>query len=230
MITFIGAGSVANAIGPVTPVAPAFSAGQQVIVFTGEFLGADTISAPGAPWVEITSPVQAPQLRAFGLDSTTGAETMPTFNWGATHRGWALAAVLSGVDPSFTSGFAAVDRVSTQAQNIVGPGSSRLPLVDGCFVALFGERNKTSTSNASSYSKPTGWTSLIGQLVLSGSSLSCAVSYLLQTAATTVAANQSMNGSVADGTNQSLQSSLFAIQPSIISTSTPTLALLGVGS
>lgn len=216
MSAFISAGAFVNLIGNNTPVAPAFSAGQQVGVFTGELLGADTIAAPGAPWIEATANLHAPQLRSFWLNSITGAEAMPTFNWGAVNRGWAIAVVCSGLDPTFTSGFTPLDRVSTQAQNIVGPGSSALPLVDGCMNFFFGTRNKTTTSNGTSYSKPSAFTSLIAQSALNGNVASFALSYWLQTIATTIAANQSMNGTIADGSAQSLQSSLFSIRPAIV--------------
>lgn len=231
MITFIGAGSVVSNIGANTPVAPSFSAGQQVIVFTTEFIGSDVLTAPGSPWVETSANGSAPQLRAFGLNSLTGAEAMPTFIWNAGGRGVAVATVWSGIDPLFTAGFSATDRFSTQAQNIVGPGVSRTPSVDNCVVILFGERNKTSASNTTSYTKPTGWTALMAQIANAGTGPSFAAAYLLQTTATLVAANQSMNGSIADGTAQSLQSSLFALKPAIITpTAVPSMGLLGVGS
>lgn len=228
---FIGAGSFVSVIGANQPVAPAFSAGQQVIVFTGEFLGADTIAAPGAPWVELSANSGAPGLRAFGLNSATGAEAMPSFTWSGTNRGWAVATIWSGLDTGFAAGFTADDRLSNQKQNIVGPGNAHTPTVDGCIVVLFGTRNKTSVSNGTSYSKPTGWTSLIAQIAAAGTQPSVAISYLLQGTATIVAANQSMNGSIAETTTQSLDSSLFAIKPAVIApSSTPTLGLLGVGS
>lgn len=229
-IALVNATPFVNAIGAVTPTPPTFAIGQQVIVWTGEFLGADTISAPGAPWVELDANNQAPQTRCFGMTSVTGAEAMPSFNWSATNRGWAKAASFSGLDSLFSAAFAAVDRVSTQAQNIVGPGVTRTPSANNSVVFFYGQRNKTTTSNATVYSPPTNFT-LLDSLVLTGTSPSVCIGYWIQTAATIIPANEVFSGTVADGSAQSLQSSLFAI---LQGTGTPSvgqsMGLLGVGS
>lgn len=211
-ILLLSVGSVAAVVGPVQPTPPSFSIGQQVIVFTGEFIGSDILSAPGAPWIELTADASAPQCRAFGMTSVTGLEPMPIFNWGG-HNELAFASVWSGMDPGFASGFAPVDRVSTQKQNIVGPGAPQTPSVPGCAIFLFGIRNKTATSNGTVYSAPSAFTAMLQQLANGGSQPSMGAAYWLQGATTTVAANQSINGTIAETANQSLQSTLFSVQP-----------------
>lgn len=212
-ILFQSVGSVVALIAPVQATPPSFVVGQQVIVFTGEFLGADVIAAPGAPWIELSADNTAPQLRAFGMTSVTGAEPMPIFNWSGTNRGWTFASVWSGMDPGFASAFAPDDRNSNQKQNIVGPGASHLPSIAGSAIFLFGTRNKTSVSNGTIYSAPAAFTAMLQQLANGGTQPSIAAAYWLQGAITNVAANQSINGTVAETVTQSLQSSLFSVQP-----------------
>lgn len=213
-------GAVARALGPVTPVAPAFSAGKGVIVFTGEHYGTDSITAPGVPWVELSANVNS-NLRAFAIISATGAEAMPTFNWGATNPGWAVAAVVDGLDPGLLAGFTPGDRQVNSTVSIFGPASSKTPSVNGCINFLFGAKNKTSASNTTVFTPPSGFTLGLSDIPSGGASAAVAIAYQIQTAATTLASGQTITGSVADAAVQTSAACLFSLQPL---TSTPLAA------
>lgn len=189
------------------PSPGAFSAGDVVLVLTGEFIGGDTITTPSG-FTKLSPGVNANQTSIFGLLSVTGAETMPTITWG-NQFSWAIVLVYSNA--TLTVDFSQ-DRVGTTTTNLVGPGTLHTPSIDGCVTILVASKNKTSTSNGTTTSAPTNFT-MVGQSAPSGFNSFVGICDWIQTTATTVPANVTMVGSIADSTNQSFQSIILALQP-----------------
>lgn len=201
-IAFVSAGSPVYGFNTtITPVAPTDTAGTGLILITAELAGSDTISTP-AGWTQLDASAGMGQCRAFGLVAT-GSDTMPSFTWG---NQWAFAIVLAftGLDSSFSAAFAAAGRQTNQTTNISGPAVSRTPSQNGALALFYGERNKTSTTDGTTYTAPTNFTmAASGQHT--GTSVSFGISYWIQSAATTVSANLAMTGSSSESAVQACQ-------------------------
>jgi hypothetical protein len=197
----------------ITPAAPAsIATGDALLVFTWEFLGSQTVPTP-AGYSALDANINAKQVRCFGTPALgNGLDVMPSFTWGAGSIARAFACSFSGVDAALTADFAPGDRTSNTTSDIVGPASLRTPASPGSLVLLYGTKNKTSTSNATTFSAPGSFTNgILLQDIRSGSSTAFACAYWIQTAATTIAANTALSGSVADGSSQAMQGSLISL-------------------
>jgi hypothetical protein len=209
-IAFVGAGTPIFGFNTtITPVAPTDVAGTGLILVTAELAGSDTISTP-AGWTQLDASAGMGQCRSFGLIAT-GSDTMPSFTWG---NQWAFAIVLafSGLDSSFSAAFAAAGRQTNQTTNIAAPVVSRTPTQNGSLALFYGQRNKTSASDGTTYTAPSNFTmGASGQH--NGASVSFGISYWIQGTATTVAANLTMAGSASDSTAQPCQGIYLGILP-----------------
>jgi hypothetical protein len=212
--------AVQRALGNVTPLAPSFGIGNSVIVFTGEAFGTDTIAAPGAPWVELSANVNAHGARAFGLYSTTGVESMPTFNWGGSNRGWAFATSWANLDPSFTTGATPADRQANTTGSVIGSAGTKTSTINRALGIIFGGHNKTATANGATYTAPSGFTMLQQDVPSGAANASVAACYGLFNTTDTIAANTAMTLSVVD-TSSTMDGSIFMIAPN------PTTPLAG---
>lgn len=210
MITRDGYGafnSVFNAANQPSP--PSFAIGKLLLIFTGEFIGGDLLTTP-AGWTLLSPNANVKQNAIFGLVSVTGTEAMPSMSWG-NQFSYAIVGVYSGVDPTLTI-LGSGDRFVSATTNITGPTASFTPPVDGCLVVLAGARNKTATSNGSLFTAPTNF-SICAQTTPNGVRSAVAICDWIQSTATLVAANQTMAGSIADGTTQSTQGMLIILGP-----------------
>lgn len=207
-ITFNSAGTPVYAFNStVTPTAPTDVAGTGLILVTGELIGSDTISTP-VGWTAldlVSGAPQAPQVRAFGLIAT-GSDTMPSISWG---NQWAFAVVLAfnGLDSGFAAAFSPAGRQTNQTNVIQGPAVSRTPSQNGALFLFYGQRDKTSTTDGTTYSAPTNFTMAGSGSAWqhAGTSVSVGISYWIQSTATAVGANQTMTGSLTEGTAQACQ-------------------------
>lgn len=213
-ISIISVGTVANGFNTgITAVAGSDTAGDGLLLFTGEFLGSDTIATP-AGWTLLSANVNTKQNACFAL-LATGSDSIPTISWG-NQFAWAVVIAIRGMDQLFNPGFNVVDRASTSTTIIVGQAVNRTPTADGSIVFAFGSKNKTATSNGTVFSPPTNFT-IAAQQAQGGVSPAFAIGYWIQTTATIVPSGGSgFSGSIADGTAQATQGSLFSIlaQPS----------------
>lgn len=212
-ITFISAGTPVYAFNStVTPVAPTDVVGTGLILVTGELAGSDTISTPSG-WTAldlVSGSPQVAQVRAFGL-TATGSDTMPSISWG---NQWAFAVVLAftGLDSGFAAAFSPAGRQSNQTNIIAGPSVSRIPSQNGALVLFYGQRNKTSTTDGTTYSAPTNFTMApVNGGQHTGTSVSFGISYWIQSTAATVNANLAMTGSLTEGTVQTCQGEYVGI-------------------
>lgn len=227
-ITRISVGSFTSGLGAITPVAGTFAAGDMLAYITGEFIGSNTIATP-AGWSPIDANTNAQQTRVFARIAT-GSDTIPSVNWSASNRSWAVILAYRGVDSGLSNTGAPSDRQYNTTQNIIGPASSLTPSADNSLVLLIGQRNKSSTTDATTYSAPASF-SVAAQYVGSGNSQnSVAICEWIQTTATNIGANLNITGSVAETVTQTGQGMRITLAAASTSTGAQTsLALLGVG-
>lgn len=215
-ISFVSSNVVTTGINvALTPVPGTYAIGDALIYITGEHQGTDNISTP-AGWNLLSANSVITTTQIYGRIAQSTSETIPSVNWGATNRGWALVSAFRGVDTSFTSLMSgSAERTANTTANIVGTSSARTPTSNGALCILAGCRNKLVDSNASVFSFPSGWDGMIAQLVQPGSvnSMSAAASYWIQPTATLVVANTSMIGSVPDGVTQAMAGTMIFLAP-----------------
>lgn len=200
--------------GSVTPSAGgAYNAGDILIYSTGEFQGTDVLTFPDPSWTlwSLNSVVKSQQIYVKVAGSSS--ETIPTVNWSASNPSWAQLSTLTGAQLiSPLSITPSPERGANTTTNIVGPVASQTPSVNGAILWIVGERNKTATSNGTVYSPPANWT-IAAQSAPGGNRPSVVIAYWIQTTATAYAANLTFAGSVGDGSNQSMQSTLVGFEP-----------------
>lgn len=206
-----------------------YAIGDLILYNTGQYQGSNTLTFPDNTYTLLTPNVSCKQVQVYGKIATSTSETIPTVNWGATAQGFAQLCTLTGVDSSLTNLISAAERISNSNANIVGIGSTRTPSQNNAIMWFLGERNKTSTSDGTSYSTPTNWT-IAAQSHNNGTNPSIVVAYWIQTTATAVASSLGFNGSIADGSAQSMQATMIALGMASAAVITPTRSLLGVGT
>jgi hypothetical protein len=206
------------------PVAGTFAAGDFIFVFTGEFIGTDLLSTPSGFTLESPNSL-AKQTAVFGLQSVTGSEAMPSMTWGSQFS-WAIVGVYRGLNNLTV--VASGDRQSNQTTSIIGPSLAITPPVSGCLALFVASKDKTSASDSSTFSAPSGFT-VAAQQTQAGAKTANIICEWIQTAATTIAANSAVTGSVADATAQPSQGIIIVLEPAT-SVQTPSRSLLGVGT
>lgn len=197
--------SVFNAANQPSP--PPFLPGDALLIFTGEFMGANTLTTP-AGWTRLDANAAAHQNAIFGLVSVTGTETMPSMSWG-NQFSYAIVGVYRGVDPSLTV-LGSNDRFTSTTTNLVGPTSAITVPQNGCLVVFLGNKNKTSASDGTTFTAPANF-SIAAQVAANGARSAICICDWIQTTATTVGANQTTAGSAADATTQSMQGTIVVL-------------------
>ena len=217
-----GAWNTAAAGNPTTPTPGTYVAGDILIYGTREFIGSDTISTPGG-WSLLSTQSSATQQNIFGLVSV-GGDTIPSVTWAGQNNQSIIMAIRGA---SLTVNVAG-DRKSSQSTSIIGPAGTLTPTVDGCIGIFFGGKNKTGTSDSTTFTAPSGWTKA-SQLIQGGIQSACCLCYQIQTTKTAVSANQVISGSVADSSGQSFESAMIFLEPaSSIYVPTPPIAKGGM--
>jgi len=217
-ISRISAGAFHNVFNAAnTAVAGSYSAGDKLLLFTGEYMGSNTISTP-ASWTRLNIDSTAHQIACFGLDGV-GGDTIPAISWG-NQWSWAIVLAYRGVASIATALDVSKDRTSVTNANIVGPGTSTTPAQNGELVLFVGHRDKTSASDASTFTAPSGFT-MVAQQTQSGSKTAVTICEQIQGSASTVAANLAASGSVTDATNQSMQAFIILLKPAAAGFSPP---------
>lgn len=224
-------GTIAAVVsGSVTPAAGgAYNAGDLLIYSTGEYQGSDVLSFPDSSWTlwSLNSAVKSQQVYVKVAGSSS--ETIPTVTWSASNPSWAQLSTLTGAQlTSPLSSSPSPERGSSASQNITGPVASQTPSVNGAILWFVGERNKTATSDGTVYSAPSNWT-IAAQSAPNGNRASVVIGYWIQTTATAYATNLTFSGSKADGSNQSMQSTLVGFEPAIAVVPFPPMSLGGIG-
>lgn len=212
-ISLISSGVVAEGLNiAITPVAGTYSTGDALIYSTGEFFGADTQTAP-AGWTQLSPNSTVTSVTIWGRIAQSSSETIPSVSWGAASRGWAQITAFRGVDTAFTSTLVGTaERGTNSTGSIIGPSGTRTPTQDNSLLVWAGGRNKTSTTNAQTYTAPGSW-SLAAQNSHSGTDYSAAVAYWIQTTATVVAANSAITSSLTEGVAQAMRSTMVFLAP-----------------
>jgi hypothetical protein len=217
-ISYINTGSIATGINvDTTVVPPSYQTGDALLYFVWEHMGTDSMSAP-AGWQQLSNNATITTVTIWGRIAQSTSETIPTFNWATSNRGFGCISVFRGVDTGFTSVVGGTsERGSNVTQNIVGAAGARTPTQPGSLCVIAGARNKTSTSNGSVYTKPTGWDGMLYSNVPAGTDTGGAAAYWIQTTATATAANTTMNGSIADGVAQTMNATMIFLAPAVSS-------------
>lgn len=212
-----------------TAVSPGHIAGDTLLLFTGEFVGSQVISAP-AGWALMTRNNVAQQVTCFGFDAV-GGDTIPPITWGSGSIAWAVLAVCRGMNPvaSILDGIGDDRTATSSTTSITGPAAAYTPGTNGGIAWLFGSRNKSATANGTVFTAPAGFTIAL-QSAPNGATSAFCIGYQIQTTATAIAGNSSYSGSVADTAGQSMKGSLFVLKALAASVITPTRSLLGVGT
>src|SRR6266704_1675792 len=160
MIAIGTIGTITSGTGDRTPSAGgSYAIGDALIYSTGQYQGSNVPTLTnGGSWTLLSANSSAKQVQIYAKIATSTSETIPTINWGATAAGFAHLTTLTGVDSSLTNLISAAERASTTTTNIVGSVSGRTPSQDNAILWVVGERNKTATSNGTTYSAPANWT------------------------------------------------------------------------
>ena len=145
--------SVFNAANQPSPTS--FVACDILFLFTGEFMGSDTLTTPSG-WTLLTPNSNVKQNAIYGLVSVTGSETMPSVSWG-NQFSYTIIGVYQGVDPTLTV-LASGDRFVSATTNITGPAGALTVSTAGCLVLFLGNHNKTSASDGVTFTAPSNWT------------------------------------------------------------------------
>jgi len=211
-ITRVSVGSFSDVFNAAnTPTAGTFQINDFVFLFTGEYIGSDTISTP-AGWTLCSPNNNAKQCALFGIQSLTGNESMPTLNWGVQWS-WAVVVVYRGLQSLIPT--QSGDRNTNSTQFITGPASTITPGQDNSLVIFFGCKTKTTTSNGATYGTlPSGF-SLVTSDVPNGSRPAPMICENIQTSATAIPTNSSVKASIADGTNQASQGIIMVFAPAL---------------
>lgn len=214
-------------------IAGSYAAGDVILVFHAEHLGADTISTP-AGWTDVGDATNTGQSRVFGIVAASNNVAMPSIQFGSD-RSFCYAVAYRGV--TLSAAFAALGRATNTLQNIAGPSSSKTPSANGALVLFFGNRNKTATTNGNTFSAPVfagSGLSVIQQHAQNGTTTSSVLCEWIQGTATAIPANLSAPGAIAESTNQSQQGVLIgllaAVAPGPQYTSDPAVSTLAATS
>jgi len=229
VINFIGAGTVVRGTSSTLTAVPfRDNAGDNQLLFTGEFLGSQILSTPGG-WVMQTDDNLAKQVKCYQFDST-GSTTIPGITWGSGSIAWAVLLTFTGIASAASALDVNGDRAATTTStNIIGPASTLTPAGDNELAILVGTKNKTSVSNGTNFTRPSAsWDGIAVQSAPNGSTAAMAIAYWIQTTATAIGANTAIQGSIAETTAQSQQGSLFFLKAASVAT-VPSRTLLGVG-
>lgn len=209
-----------------TPNAPsvAWNPGDLLLNFFTEGFGSHTISAV-SPWVDLTPHVNVTSSQyVFGRLAAATNDAMMTATWSASTNFRCYSMAFTGPATVLTVDTSA-DRAGNVTESIPGQVGNVTPSVDNCLAIYWGAKNKTSASNASTFSLPAGWT-LQMQDVMAGSASALVAGYQIQTTASAIAPAQA-TGTVADATTQTAKMVVIVIQPPSVPSAFR--ALLGVG-
>lgn len=212
MITLGTIGAFTVGLGNRTPIpGGSYAIGDLLLYSTGEYQGSDTLTFPDGSWTLLSRNTTFHEQQIYGKFATTTSEVIPTVTWGASNPGYAQLTTFIGVDPTFINVFTGLntERQSNVTANIVGPSSALTPTQGNALLLFLGERNKTATSNGTTYAAPSNWT-IAAQSAPNGTQPSVVVAYWIQTTATATAANFSFSGSVTDS-SQAMQTTLIGL-------------------
>lgn len=206
-----GAFVTTGAAAAITPVPPAYLAHDTLLYFTGCGIGSATIATPGG-WTLYSKNNLSKQIMCFGIADATGSDTIPSVTWSGGNS-WACIGVYRGMLlDSVLILDGNLDKNGSNAKDIVGMVSSFGPAVDGEVVIQFGEKNKTATSNTTVFTAPASFLVAATNVPGGGSLPAVAICEWIQGTKTSVPA-ASIVGSVADGTAQTTQGSMFLLKP-----------------
>ncbi len=213
-IARVGVGAFHNVFNAANaPTPPSYSAGNKLLFITGEYMGSNTIATPGG-WTLMSPNNLAKQLACYGLDAV-GGDTIPSVYWGSPSGPWTWTILLaySGLASVATAFDVGSDRqVGNATSSIVGPAGLVTPSQNGSVVLFVGSKNKTSTSDSSTFTAPANFT-VIAQQTQSGSKTANVICEWIQTTASSIPANSVITGSVADSTNQTAESFIIVLKP-----------------
>lgn len=194
-----------------------------------------TLNGPSSPWVNDAPNGSALQLKLFRTVAV-GGDTIPSVSVSSGY-GAAIALCVRGADTTFTPVFTIAEKATTSSNTISSPSVTRTPSVAGSICFILGKRDKTAASNASVYSNPAGWSSILAAAGLanvnvpSGANVcDFALWYQIQTTATAISPNTGASGSVADGSATNLQTNVMGYGPGTAPVIKLTRTLLGVGA
>lgn len=230
MIAFIGAGSVVRGIGAtLTPVPFRDNSGDQHLLITGEYAGSQILATPSG-WTLQSKDTNAKQEKCFQFDSV-GSTTIPGITWGTGSIAYAYILTFTGLMAAASALDVNNDRVSNSTNsNIIGPASILTPAGDNELALMFGGKNKTSVSNGTAFTKPSGWDACPVSDAPNGTTIAVAAAYWIQTTGTAIPANTAISGSIGETANQTIQGSLLFLKAAaVIAATVPSRTLLGVG-
>jgi hypothetical protein len=213
-IARVGIGPFHNVFnGANAPTPPIYSTGNKLLFITGEHMGSDLVSTPGG-WTLMSPNNLAKQIACYGLDAA-GGDTIPPVYWGSPSGPWSWTILLaySGLASVATAFDVGGDRqVGNSTKDMQGGPSVVTPSQNGSLVLFVGSRNKTSTSDGSTFTAPANFT-VIAQQTQSGTRTANVVCEWIQTTASSIPANSLITGSVADLANQAAEGFIIVLKP-----------------
>jgi hypothetical protein len=168
-------------------------------------------------WTKLTPDTQSSHASQLYGRIAVGSDSMPTFNYGNQFQFGQVFAFTGA--PASISGIvhASIDRQTTSNSDIKNPGALTITQ-NNCLIIFCGQRNKTATTDGIVYNMigtqganftiPTG-----GQFQTNGTNNSAALSYWIQTTATSLDTTADFNGSKVEGANQTELSDFVALLP-----------------
>ena len=228
--------SVGMATSSTTSVAPAsLPSGWQaqdllVAVTMTNATGTPTPTDPSG-WTRLITTSSAAALMLYGRWAQSG-DTVPTFTWSSGVTAADIAAFSGGpVTDLATINDKYTERASTSTSVVVFNGGSLAPTNDNSLVIMAGRMRKTGTSDGATFgSAPSTFTKFTnGFANPNGGTQDVIWCYCIQTTKATIATNQTLSMSIAEGAGQNTQGFGVVLKlgsPIVL----PSRSLLGVGT
>jgi len=186
-------------------------AGDLLLNFFTEGFGSHTMSAV-SPWVDITPHVNVTSSHYIFAKLASGpSDTMMTGTFSASTNFRCYSAWFKGPSLSITVDVSG-DRAGNSTTSIAGQVGNLTPGTNNCLGIAWLAKNKTSASDATTFSMPSGdhWTLQL-QDIMTGANSALLMAYQIQTTAATIGP-ASATGTVADATAQTGKMNVVFLQ------------------